>query len=373
VSKFLISCGGTGGHLAPGIALAEELRDRGHEVRLLISQKRVDARLIEKYPELNFVCLPGTGFSWRPIQLLRCGLGQLLALWSTWRLVKRMRPDTVVGFGGFTSAPLVIAAWLSGVPCALHESNRVPGLAVRKLGRWAQRVYLPSGISIEKISALKTRHVGMPLRREMTRQSRELASAALGFEPAHRLLVILGGSQGASVLNEWAREHLTALAAEGIQVLVVTGLGKGAESQVELRTKAGAPLRAIFTPFTDQMAVVLSAADLVVSRAGAGTLAELVRCGTPAILVPYPLAADDHQRANADFFERQGGGFIRAQTDRAGLLDQVLTVMGNERCRQKLRANLNRINNMNTIDLLVADLEAMAQSRAGLRKQCSAS
>src|SRR5204863_2489180 len=137
-------------------------------------------------------------------------------------------------------------------------------------------------------------------------------------------------SQGASSLNDWARSQLPLFAAEGIQLYVVTGLGKGREGIVELKTKTGAAIRAIFMPFSDRMAEVLSAADLVVSRAGAGTLAELIRCETPGILVPYPQAADDHQRENAAYFERQGGGIVVAQTRLSQLHAEVLDVIFND-------------------------------------------
>ena len=238
--------------------------------------------------------MPGTGFALQPSKFFRCIVSQAHAWLFCLRLLRRVRPDAVVGFGGFTSAPIVLAAWVAGVPSALHESNRVPGLAIRTLGRFARRVYLPPGIRLRSIRAAATKHVGLPVRREIIRQPQAAARAALGLDPNLRLLVVLGGSQGASPLNEWARSQLPTFASEGIQVFCVTGLGKGREGTVEMKTKTGAPIRAVFTAFSDRMAELISAADLVVSRAGAGTLAELIRCETPAILIPYPQAADNH-------------------------------------------------------------------------------
>lgn len=129
MSRFLISCGGTGGHLAPGIALAEELQRRGHEVRLLISRKQVDARLAEKYPQLVFEPVASAGLEGGLLGVARFGLGQLRALAAGWRRVRRERPAAVIGFGGFTSVGPAVAGWLQGVPVVLHEANRVPGRA----------------------------------------------------------------------------------------------------------------------------------------------------------------------------------------------------------------------------------------------------
>jgi UDP-N-acetylglucosamine--N-acetylmuramyl-(pentapeptide) pyrophosphoryl-undecaprenol N-acetylglucosamine transferase len=357
MSRFLISCGGTGGHLSPGISLAEGLRSGGHETRLLISQKKVDARLSEKYPQLRFERMPGSGFGWHPWKLCKCASSQIRAFWFCLRLIRKVRPHVVVGFGGFTSAPIVLAAWMSGVPSALHESNRVPGLAIRTLGRFARRVYLPPGIRVPSIRATATRHIGLPVRREIVRLSQGAARAALGLDANQRLLVVLGGSQGASPLNDWARDHLPVLTAEGIQVYVVTGLGKGDEAVVDFKTKTGAPVRTVITPFSDRMAELMSAADLVVSRAGAGTLAELIRCETPAILVPYPHAADDHQRANAAYFERQGGGIVVSQAQVGQLHAEVLDVIFNDWLLRKFRGNLQRMDRANALELMLGDLD----------------
>ena len=364
MKKFLISCGGTGGHLSPGIALAEGLRARGHEVALLISWKKVDARLSEKYPDLRFIRIAGTGFSWQPLKLVRCLVSQLQGFRFCRRLIREMKPDGIVGFGGFTSAPIVIAGRLQGVPVALHESNRVPGLAIRTLGRFAERVYLPPGIRISGVRATAMRHVGMPLRREMVRLSQSASRAALGLEPNQKVLAILGGSQGASALNDWARRELPALAAEGIQVYCVTGLGKGEPETHVLQARNGAAIRAVFAPFCDRMADLLSASDLVISRAGAGTLAELIRCVTPAILVPYPQAADDHQTANAAFFERQGGGLVVAQPALGRLHAEVIDTIFNDWLLRQFRSNLQRMDRANSLDLLLGDLEEITTPAA---------
>jgi UDP-N-acetylglucosamine--N-acetylmuramyl-(pentapeptide) pyrophosphoryl-undecaprenol N-acetylglucosamine transferase len=363
--RFLVSCGGTGGHLSPGIALAEGLIARGHEAVLLISRKRVDGRLIGKYPGLRFERMPGHPFSLRPMALARCAASQALALLFCLRLIARWRPDAIVGFGGFTSAPIVLAGGLARIPVVLHESNRVPGLAIRTAGRFAQRVYLPAGVRIGSVSPWVSRQVGLPVRSEIVRLPRADSRAALGLDPNQKVLAVLGGSQGASVLNEWTRINVGALAAEGIQVYCLTGLDKGPAESIEMRTRTGAAVRVIFAPFCDRMAELLSAADLVVSRAGAGTLAELIRCETPAILVPYPHAADRHQDRNAEFFERQGGGLVVNQAMMGGLLAEVMEAIFNEWLLRKFRANLQRMDRANPLETILLDLEEIAGSGGG--------
>ena len=359
MSRFMISCGGTGGHLSPGIALAEGLASRGHTCVLLISQKKVDARLIEKYPHLRFERMPGSGFSWQPVKLFRFGLSQFAALRFCLRLAKSSRPDAIVGFGGFTSAPGALAGWILGVPVALHEANRVPGLAIRVLGRFARRVYLPPGIGISGLRPTAIRHSGLPVRKEIVRTASAGARKNLGFDAQQKLLVVLGGSQGATALNRWVREKLGALAQEKIQVYCVTGLGKGEPETVLLQAKGGEEVKSVFVPFSDRIAELLSAADLVLTRAGAGTLAELIRCETPAILIPYPHAASDHQRANAAFFERQGGGIVVEETAMGGLQAEVTELIFNDWLLRQFRGNLKRMDLSNSLDLLLDDVEAM--------------
>jgi UDP-N-acetylglucosamine--N-acetylmuramyl-(pentapeptide) pyrophosphoryl-undecaprenol N-acetylglucosamine transferase len=360
MSLFLISCGGTGGHLSPGIALAERLVARGHAVRLLISLKKVDARLIEKYPQFEFLRVPGTGFSWSPRAFARCLVSQVRGLFFCLRLVRHLRPDALVGFGGFTSTGVVVAARWHGVPVMLHEANRVPGRAVRLLGRLAQRVCLPAGIAIPGIRPGVTRHVGLPVRSEIARVPQAAARAALGFDPDSRLLVVLGGSQGATALNAWVEREFPRLAAAGLQVACVTGLGKGAARTIEAPTAGGGVARARFIPFCDRVGDLLSAADLVVSRAGAGTIAELIRCATPAILVPYPQAADNHQRANAAFFAQQGGGLMLEQTALSELSARVSDTIFDAARMREFRDSLERMDRENSIDPMIADLERFA-------------
>ena len=359
MSRFLISCGGTGGHLSPGIALAEGLRARGHQAVLLISHKKVDTRLIEKYPHLPFERIPGAPFTFRPVGFARFILKQSAGLLRSIRLVRNPRPDAIVGFGGFTTAAIILAGWLFRVPVALHEANRVPGRAIRLLGRLARRVYVPPGVRMSQVRFSVLHPMGLPVRPDVFRLPRETARASLGLELQQPVLVVLGGSQGASRLNEWARQRAEALAFEGIQLYCVTGLGKGETGERSLKSRSGQTVKAIFVPFSDRVGELLSAADLVVSRAGAGTIAELIRCETPAILIPYPHAADNHQEANARYFEQQGGGLVIGQETMSDLLREVRDVIFNDWLLRKFRSNLSRMDRANSVQDMLNDLEEM--------------
>ncbi|MBI3885434.1 MAG: UDP-N-acetylglucosamine--N-acetylmuramyl-(pentapeptide) pyrophosphoryl-undecaprenol N-acetylglucosamine transferase [Opitutae bacterium] len=361
MSRFLIACGGTGGHLSPGIALAEALIARGHAATLFISRKKVDTRLCEKYPHLTATRVPGAPFAARPDRLLRFVVKQSHGVVFSWRYLRAHRPDAIVGFGGFTNAGVVIAGRILDLPVALHEANRVPGRAIRLLADFARRLYLPPGVRLPGTRGVTVRHAGLPVRDEISRSPRHEARARLGLNPAQKLLVVLGGSQGSGRLNEWVEQNLAALTQEGIQLWCVTGLGKGREGERLYPAKTGAPVHVRFEAFSDRMGDLLSAADLVVSRAGAGSIAELVRCETPAILLPYPFAADNHQWANARYFEQQGGGLVIDEKALPQLRAEVLDVIFNDWLLRKFGENLHRMSRENSIDTIVHDLEELAQ------------
>lgn len=360
---FLIACGGTGGHLAPGIALAEGLAARGHCATLLISSKKIDARLSEQYPHLKFLRVPSAPFSLNPLRLALFVFRQLQGLLFSLRLVHRTQPNGIVGFGGFTTASIIIAGSLFRVPVALHEANRVPGRAIRVLSPLARRLFLPPGVRLHDSSNARCRPMGLPVRKEIARQPRDAARAQFGLDPLRNVLVVLGGSQGASALNSWVRENLPTLAREGIQVYCVTGPGKGGDEVIELPAASGPPVKCIFTPFCDRMGALMSAADLVVSRAGAGTITELIRCVTPAVLIAYPQAADNHQQANAAYFEQQGGGLALAQTHMSELTREVRDIIFNDWLLRKFRENLARMDRANSLDQLLDDLEFISTPR----------
>ncbi len=355
--NVVIACGGTGGHLTPGIALAQSLEETGCPCWLFISQKAVDGRLASKYPNLSFVPMPGSPLIRTPLGLLRFFYGFARSFWSSYRFYKKIGADALVGFGGFSSFGPAMAARMRSMPVFIHEANRAVGKAVRFLAKRSTRVYLPEGMQLEGISPEIIHNVGYPLRQEFRRIPRERARKQLGVAQGDRLLVVLGGSQGAASLNRWVKQNIEELAKEGISTYCLTGMNKESSGVIQLDGPIGQTITSRFVPFTDEMNAVLSAADLVLSRAGAGAIAEIVRCRVPSILVPYPHAADNHQYLNASFLERKGGGIVclEEKLDTI-LLDEIREVMFNEEFRAILRRNLFSMDGGDVAGLLASDL-----------------
>ena len=356
--RFIIACGGTGGHLSPGIALAERLTEKGFRCTLLVSEKRIDARLSEKYSELEFLRAPGCAFSLRPLAFAKFLLNLLHSIAFGFSLFLRERPAAFVSFGGFLTVGLAVASRLLFIPVILHEANRIPGKAVRWISRIATRVYLPPGVRVKGLSPLSFRSAGFPVRREIRALPKAEARGRLGLPATGKLVAVFGGSQGATPLNEWIFSAWEKFSDADVSVLCVTGPGKDVPEPVRERVSpSGVKTVARFIPFCDAMADALSAADLVVSRAGAGTLAECIACRVPAVLVPYPFAADDHQTANAKYYQEKGAGIFVPQTEIGTLTATALDVVADDALLARFRGNMDLLALEYVWDNVVSDLE----------------
>jgi len=353
MSRVLLACGGTGGHLAPGIALAQRLRERGAGALLLVSRKAVDARMLARYPELRFRPGRGRGFGPGWLDRLLFAPSMLLAFLDACWVVARERPAALVCFGGFMSIGPALACRLVGIPVHLHEANLRAGKAIRFLAPLATSVHAPPSAGL---TGRKVRHGGFPLRSEIRPMERAASRVALGFPATGRLLLVVGGSQGAAALTAWARSAAPALAKAGTHLLCLTGPG-GLD-----HADAHEGHVARYLPFCDRMAEAYACADLAVSRAGAGTLAELAACGTPAVLVPYPRAADDHQTANARARASAGAAVLLPEAELPGLESLVLRLLADAPALAAMRAAQAREHALNRWDDLV-DALAPVHSR----------
>ncbi|MDR2576997.1 MAG: UDP-N-acetylglucosamine--N-acetylmuramyl-(pentapeptide) pyrophosphoryl-undecaprenol N-acetylglucosamine transferase [Puniceicoccales bacterium] len=322
--RILIICGGTGGHLTPGIAVAQRLRRMGQEVILATSEKAIDEWLRSHYKSLRFTVLSGSGFSFHPIRFLRF----LKNLWKnfrvSWKLLRAERIDVVLAFGGFISLGAGFAAFLRRKPLLLHESNQRLGKSVGFLAPLAKKIFIPPSLKIREPYVENANYfpAGFPLREDFQPPAKNLAREQLGFPKDGKILLVMGGSQGAQVLVEWVRSSGEFLAKEGISVFCLTGLG-GLEGVTDSHEN-GVRRRVQFLPFSHRMHVLYAAADLVLCRAGAGTIAELIASVRPSILVPYPKASKDHQRANANALQGANAARVLQQSDMS-MLEEVIS------------------------------------------------
>ena len=302
--KVAVACGGTGGHVFPGLATARELLRRGHDVTLWLTG-RAEEQSARKDWDGPVVEVPArgfpSGFSLKSLQT--CGkLVQAVARCRA--AMRRDRPDVLLAMGSYASVGPCAAAWSLGVPMVLHEATVVPGRAVRLFARAAAAVAAGFEETRYHLRQARLEVVGIPLREELTEAARGLPPRESAPPAPFRLLVV-GGSMGAHRLNEVVPEALARLKRSGADLAVSHLTGRNDEAMVRA-AYAAAGVAAEVIAFTTYMAPLYHAADLALCRAGASTCAELAYFGVPALFVPYPLAAMDHQTANARALEKRG-------------------------------------------------------------------
>ncbi|NLX19738.1 MAG: undecaprenyldiphospho-muramoylpentapeptide beta-N-acetylglucosaminyltransferase [Desulfobulbus sp.] len=351
--RLIVAGGGTGGHLFPGIAVASEVLSRipGSQVLFIGTPRLLDQQ-----------ALVGRGFE---LATLQCGgvkglsagarIRSLLmmpgAIAEARRMIRRFKPDLVLGVGGYVTGPVVLAAKLSGVPIAIHEQNSVPGMANRLAGKLADKVL----ISLPCRPAFpirKTVHTGNPLRKEILEAA--LQPRQKGESPT---VLVLGGSQGAHRINMLMLEAVEHLSMDGVPVHLIHQTGTVDEERVaNCYNQLG--VTAEVTAFIRNMAAVYTRADLVVSRAGATTLAELAVMGLPALLIPYPYAADDHQVTNGEYYAKANGCRILRES---GLTGEILASVISE-----------HLQNRDELHTMAANMKTMAIPDATERivKEC---
>ena len=310
--RLLIAGGGTGGHLFPGVAVAEEARARwpDAEITFVGTARGIEARV-----------LPGLGW---PLELIEVSglktvgaLGALRgllrlprALVQARRVIVRLRPDAVLGVGGYASGPVVLMARLRGIPTAICEQNSIPGLTNKILGRLVRGVFLAFEDTRRYFAAKKIVMTGNPVRRALVAKLQGVAPAADG--KLH--VLVSGGSQGAVAVNALACAALIALVGEGRTIGIQHQTGER-DREATAATYAAAGVPAECTAFITDMASAYARADIVIGRSGATTVAELAIAGKPALLIPFPTAADNHQELNAREMADKGAARMLRQAD----------------------------------------------------------
>jgi UDP-N-acetylglucosamine--N-acetylmuramyl-(pentapeptide) pyrophosphoryl-undecaprenol N-acetylglucosamine transferase len=337
--RVILTGGGTGGHIYPALAIARGLQkeDPRTEILFVGTETGLETDVVPK-AGFKLATVSAQGLERRlSLQALAAG-GRLLAgCVQARRIIRQFRPDVVVGTGGYVCAPVVLMAALAGIPTAIHEQNAFPGLANRFLARFVDRVFLTFGDARQHFCRkARTTVTGLPVRPEILNSTREAGRAFFGLDRDRFTLLVMGGSRGARSINRSIVSVYKEIARHpGIQVLHITGAADYEATLAALRD-TGLELancgNIILKPYVYEMEHALAAADLVVCRAGAATLAELTVLGKPAILVPFPYASENHQEYNARSLVNRQAAVMILDRDLTGdrLWAEVLSLLAEQ-------------------------------------------
>ena len=354
--RLVIACGGTGGHLFPGIAVARAAKARGWETLLLISEKQIDALATEGQDDLRFEKVPAVAmprplspamvkFLWRFFQTRRHCV----------KLLRDFRATAVLGMGGFTSLPPAMAGKKLGLKTFVHESNSVPGKANKLTAKFCRLVLLGLEECAQHFPAGRTKVTGTPLRPSLLPPA-DVTEARRFFDlPDNKpVILVMGGSQGARGVNNAVIAALPAFAAAADRVQLLHITGPGDFETVRAACAAVPALTSRVVPFCQRMELAYALATVAVCRSGASSLTELSAWGLPSVLVPYPTAADDHQRRNADVFTRAGAAIAVEEKDIAtGQLGSLLLdLLTDETKRHALSAAMRPLAPERAADLI---------------------
>ncbi len=363
--RLLVAGGGTGGHLFPGIAIADEVvRRGGGEVLFVGTSRGIETRAV-----------PAAGYALETLTvsgLKRMGLAGTLrglfrlpvAMAKSLSILRRFRPDIVVGVGGYASGPMVLAAALSGYPTAIQEQNSVPGITNRILGKLVSAVFIAFEDAAGFFPGRKIERLGNPVRRAIVTALERARGETLAADKL-RILVV-GGSQGARAVSDLVMSAAAILAGRGLDFSLVHQTGSADLERAEERYRSlGLAGCVNVRPFIEDMATAYAQADVVVARAGALTLAELAIASKPALLIPLPTAADDHQSKNAARFAGAGAALVLNQrTASAEDLATTLGELAQDRPRRAgMSAAMHDLARPQAASAIVDRLEAMCKEK----------
>lgn len=340
MKKILITVGGTGGHIYPAMALAKQLHRESHDLDILFVGGGLGSNRFFEREQLPYREVACGSFKKNPLKCISNAVNILQGTRQSMAILKAYRPNLVVGFGSFYTVPTLLAAKICDVPIILHEANRIPGKVNRFFSRFVKMTGIHFPDSGQHLSGLSCQ-AAIPLREGYQRNVISTVQARHYFHlnPQKTTILVFGGSQGAKAINRLCFEGISSLSQSVIQEIQVLHFTGDAEIQSDLQRKyTEKGITAHVKAFELRMDMAWQAADLVVSRAGAGTIAELCEFEVPGILIPYPHAADNHQESNADFMVETVGGatkYLEQQLDGSTLGRELMTLLSDDQKRLK--------------------------------------
>jgi len=363
IIRLIVTGGGTGGHLFPGISLAQGMLRSypGCEVLFIGTERKVDKTALSnlgfKTTTIKSQGIKGKSF----LAILKALFQQPLAIWEAVKIIKKFKPDLVFGVGGYVTGPVILAARLMGVATCIHEQNSIPGLANKLLGYIANKIFVSLPGSEKYFPASKTLLSGNPVRANIVRASMK-AKPKSSQEPT---LLILGGSQGARRLNSLMLEAVeNCLANLSPPPIIIHQTGGHDEDHVRAKYKELGVLAKVQAFYSD-MAEIYSEADLIISRAGATTLAELTVFQKPVILIPFPYAADNHQEINGRYMVDAGAAVMFSQADLTGekLGLEIKRILGDKKILAEMAENSGNLAKPEATETIVNECMALLKNR----------
>lgn len=349
--RLLVAASGTGGHLFPALAIAARLATEGStdgtpwEIEWLGVRDRMETELVgDRYP-LHYV--PVSGLQGGLLDAFKALIGLGISLWQCYRLLDRF--DAVLTTGGYIAAPAILAARLRGLPTILHESNALPGKVTRACGRWCHTLAVGFAEAADRLEAPRILHVGTPVRAEFLTP----IGLDLTIPDGVPVIAVMGGSQGAVAVNRMVRECLPRWIEAGAWVVHLTGDNDPDANSIQ-------HAHYISLPFYHNIAGLLQRSTLAISRAGAGAVTELSVSGTPAILIPFPFAAEDHQFYNGQIFVNAGAARMYRQEDLDAerLAIEVVELLNNPESLAQMRQGMASLAVTDSVDRLVGAIDA---------------
>lgn len=339
--RIVVSGGGTGGHIFPALSIADELRERlGAEILFVGAENRME---MTRVPEAGYkiIGLPVAGFFRKKVWK---NFGVLLKLFKSLRMsrsiIRDFRPDIAIGVGGYASGPTLKAAQRAGIPTLLQEQNSYAGVTNKLLGKKARKICVAYEGMERFFPSESIVMTGNPIRKTLLDNtlSQKEARESFGLDPERPTLLVVGGSLGALTVNESLEKGLKRLVDNGVQVIWQTGKNFGNRGIEAARGMKGV----VVTPFISNMAAAYRSADVVVSRAGAGSISELQALGKPSVLVPSPNVAEDHQTFNARALSDKGAALLVRDADAADtLVDTALSLLKDEARRKEMSEKIS--------------------------------
>lgn len=353
----VIACGGTGGHLFPGLAVAETLRDRGHEVMLFVSEKEIDTLALSGSQQFRFEKLPTIGlpslYSPAILGFMR-RFQQSLSLCRS--IYRKFQPQAVLGMGGFTSTAPILAGRMRGVSTFIHESNAIPGKANRTTARIVRAVLLGFKECAPFFPRVRTEVTGTPIRHDLKRMDQTEARQKLGLSRDLTTVLVMGGSQGATGINRTMIKSLPFLHDVPVQMIHLSG-SRDERTVMENYQRESIP--AYVSAFHHRMEELYSAADFTIARSGAASLAEFAAFALPGILIPFPYAADDHQTRNAEIFVRADAAILMKESELSAelLARQIRELVADAGKVRRMSQNCARLAPKDAARLVAATIE----------------